>query len=117
MRHPENPPPGGAKTEISVSFSDIAGFTTMSEKLTPEKLVALLNEYLTVMTDVIDAFDGYVDKYIGDAIMAIWGGLVPDAEHARKGVRAAIAMRNECVRRAADWEARYGVRLMARGGL
>jgi adenylate cyclase len=117
MRHPEYLALGGAKREISVYFSDIAGFTTMSEKLTPEKLVALLNEYLTVMTDVIDAFDGYVDKYIGDAIMAIWGGLVPDAEHARKGVRAAVAMRNECVARAPGWEQRFGVKIMARGGL
>src|SRR5262249_25666391 len=56
MRHPEYLALGGAKREISVYFSDIAGFTTLSEKLTPEKLVALLNEYLTVMTDVIDAF-------------------------------------------------------------
>src|SRR5215470_6614236 len=117
MRHPEYLALGGAKREISVYFSDIAGFTTISEKLTPEKLVALLNEYLTVMTDVIDAFDGYVDKYIGDAIMAIWGALVPDAEHARKGVRAAIAMRNECVARAPGWEERFGVKIMARGGL
>jgi adenylate cyclase len=117
MTHPEYLALGGAKREISVYFSDVAGFTTISEKLPPEELVALLNEYLTVMTDVIDAHDGYVDKYIGDAVMAFWGGLIPDDQHAVKACRAAIAMRNECLRRAPDWERRFGVGLMARSGL
>ncbi len=69
------------------------------------------------MTDIVDAHDGYVDKYIGDAVMAFWGGLVPDAEHAAKAVRAAVAMRKECARRAPEWKARFGVDLMARAGV
>jgi adenylate cyclase len=117
MEHPEALALGGARREISVYFSDIAGFTTISEKLSAEDLVDLLNEYLTVMTDIVDEHDGYVDKYIGDAVMAFWGGLLPDREHARKAVRAAIAMRNECVRRAPDWRSRYGVDIMARAGV
>jgi adenylate cyclase len=102
---------------MSVYFSDVAGFTTISEKLSPELLVALLNEYLTVMTDIIDEHDGYVDKYIGDAVMAFWGGLIPDEQHAAKALRAACAMRNECVIRTAQWKQKYGVDLMARAGL
>jgi adenylate cyclase len=117
MAHPEYLALGGAKREISVYFSDIAGFTSISEMLTAEGLVALLNEYLTAMTDIIDAHDGYVDKYIGDAVMCFWGGLIPDAEHARKAARAAIAMRNDCIRRAPEWKERYGVDVMARSGV
>jgi adenylate cyclase len=82
MEHPEYLELCGARRDFSVYFSDIAGFTTISEKLGAEQLVDLLNEYLTVMTDIVDAHDGYVDKYIGDAVMAFWGGLVPDADHA-----------------------------------
>jgi adenylate cyclase len=117
MKHPEYLALGGARREMSVYFSDVAGFTTISEKLSPELLVALLNEYLTVMTDIIDEHDGYVDKYIGDAVMAFWGGLIPDPEHAKKGLRAACAMRNECIIRTAQWKHKYGVDLMARAGL
>src|SRR5262249_15516091 len=66
--------------------------------------------------DIIDEHDGYVDKYIGDAVMAFWGGLIPDEQHAAKALRAACAMRNECVIRTAQWKQKYGVDLMARAG-
>jgi adenylate cyclase len=117
MEHPEYLALGGARRDISVYFSDIAGFTTISEKLSAEDLVSLLNEYLTSMTDIVDDHDGYVDKYIGDAVMAFWGGLVPDKEHAHKAVRAAIAMRDENFRRAPEWKERYGVEVLARMGV
>ncbi len=117
MKHPEYLALGGARREISVYFSDIAGFTTISEGLSPERLVELLNEYLTAMTDIVDKYGGYVDKYIGDAVMAFWGGLVPDNEHARKAVLAAVEMRNECARRAPDWRQRFGADIMARAGV
>jgi adenylate cyclase len=117
MEHPEYLALGGARRDISVYFSDIAGFTTISEKLSAEDLVELLNEYLTTMTDIVDAHDGYVDKYIGDAVMAFWGGLIPDRDHARKAVRAAIAMRAACVRLAPGWKRRYGVEVAARAGI
>ena len=68
--------PGGEIKELRVLFSDIRGFTTISEGLTPDELVHLLNEYLGQMTEIIFATDGTLDKYIGDAIMAFWGSPV-----------------------------------------
>jgi len=67
---------GGEKKEVTILFSDIRGFTTFSEKLIPEELITLINDYLTIMTDIILKNDGTVDKYIGDAIMAFWGAPV-----------------------------------------
>ena len=69
------------------------------------------------MTDVVDKYDGYLDKYIGDAVMAFWGGLVPDDKHAEKAVLAAIDMRDECLRRNPEWKAKYGFDITARAGL
>ncbi len=117
MKHPEYLALGGARREISVYFSDIAGFTTISEGLTAESLVGLLNEYLTAMTDVVDRYDGYLDKYIGDAVMAFWGGLVPDDKHAEKAALAALDMRDECIRRNPEWKAKYGYDITARAGI
>ena len=72
-RDPDSLKLGGDQREMTVLFSDIRGFTSFSEKLDPETLVHLLNEYLTVMSDVIFKYDGTIDKYMGDAIMAFWG--------------------------------------------
>jgi adenylate cyclase len=74
---------GGDQREITVFFSDVQGFTTISEGLQPGELVSLLNEYLTAMTDIILTYGGFVDKYEGDAIMAFWGAPVPDPGPAR----------------------------------
>jgi adenylate cyclase len=83
---------GGEKKRVTLFFSDIAGFTTISESLkdTPEKLVEILNKYLTVMTDAVKARGGYVDKYIGDAVMAIWGAPLDDPHAERNAVEAAL---------------------------
>lgn len=83
---------GGDKRELTVMFSDIRGFTTMSEQMEPEELVELVNEFLGAMTDVIFAYDGTLDKYIGDAIMAVWGAPIPQADHAARACRAALGM-------------------------
>jgi adenylate cyclase len=107
----------GERRQMTVYFSDIAGFTTISEKLTPEKLVTLLNDYLTSMTDLVLAHGGVVDKYIGDAVMAFWGAPIPAPDHAAAAVRCAIAMRKRCVELQPTWEAEYGVHLTARAGL
>ncbi len=82
---------GGDSKELTIFFSDLAGFTTLSEALgSPQRLVSILNEYLTAMADIIMDYDGYVDKYEGDAIMAFWGAPVDDPNHAWKGCYAAI---------------------------
>jgi len=82
--------------ELSVLFSDVRGFTTISEALTPEDLSHYINEYLTNMSLVIrERHRGTLDKYIGDAIMAFWGAPVADAQHARNAVLAALGMQSE----------------------
>ncbi len=82
----------GRSEQLTVLFSDIVGFTSISEALTPKDLSAFINEYLTSMSLVIRDHRGTLDKYIGDAIMSFWGAPVADAEHARQGVLAALAM-------------------------
>lgn len=82
---------GGSKKEITVFFSDVRGFTTISESLSPEGLVQLLNEYLSEMTELIIDYRGTIDKYMGDAIMAFWGAPVRNDDHAYYACVAAIA--------------------------
>ncbi len=84
--------PGGEMKELTVMFSDIRGFTTLSEGLTPDELVLLLNEYLGEMTEAVFANQGTLDKYIGDAIMAFWGSPYPQEDHAVRGCRCALQM-------------------------
>ncbi len=84
---------GGEKRVLSVLFSDIRGFTSISEKLDPHVLLELLNEYLTPMTDIIvQDHQGTLDKYIGDAIMAFWGAPQEQPDHALRACRAALGM-------------------------
>lgn len=83
---------GGERREMTAFFSDVAGFSTISEQLTPEELVSLLNEYLTAMCDIISEYEGTVDKFEGDAIIAFWGAPLQQADHARRACLAAIDM-------------------------
>ncbi|MBW3005150.1 adenylate/guanylate cyclase domain-containing protein [Candidatus Woesearchaeota archaeon] len=92
MKDPEKLKLGGARKEITVFFSDIRGFTTISEKLSPEKLVHILNEYLTAMTDIVMKHEGVVDKYIGDAIMAFWGAPMKQPDHAEMACSTSVDM-------------------------
>jgi len=96
---------GGDKKELTVLFSDIRGFTTISEKLTPEELVALLNEYLTVMTNQVFHYDGLLDKYMGDAIMAVFGAPLTQPDHAKRACFTALAMMKELRRLQEKWRA------------
>ena len=80
------------KTEITVMFSDVRGFTTISEKLDAQELATLLNEYLTDMTQIVFRHNGTLDKYIGDAVMAFWGAPFEIPRHATEGCRAALEM-------------------------
>lgn len=88
----------GESRELTVLFSDVRGFTTISESLKPNELREYINEYLTVMSEIIRSHRGTLDKYIGDAIMAFWGAPIADAEHAELATKAAIAMQEEAVR-------------------
>lgn len=83
---------GGEKKNITVFFSDVRDFTSISEKLTPEELSSCLNQYMGVMTDIIFKTSGTLDKYIGDAIVAFWGAPLKVENHAYKAVTAAIEM-------------------------
>jgi len=85
------------EAELTILFSDVRGFTGISEKLKPEELREYMNEYLTEMSGIIRSeYRGTLDKYIGDAIMAFWGAPVEDAQHARNGILAALAMQKKC---------------------
>ena len=83
---------GGEKRNITIFFSDIRGFTSISEKLTPEELVNLLNEYLTEMTSIIIKDEGLVDKYMGDSIMAFWGAPLEQPNHAELACSSSLEM-------------------------
>lgn len=84
---------GGEIREVTIFFSDVAGFSSISEKLTPTELVSLMNEYLSAMADIVEEHGGFVDKYIGDSIVAVFGAPMDDPDHARNAVRAALRCR------------------------
>ncbi|MTW15146.1 CHASE2 domain-containing protein [Rhodoplanes serenus] len=89
----EPPALGGEMRDVTVFFSDIAGFSSIAETMTPQALVAWMNAYLSEMTDIIEACGGYVDKYIGDSIVAVFGAPANDPDHARSAVTAALRCR------------------------
>jgi adenylate cyclase len=93
------------RSELTILFSDIRNFTGISEKLTPDGVVALLNPYLDVMTTVIHKHGGTVDKYEGDAIVAFFGAPMHYADHAKRAARAALDMRVELVKLKEGWRA------------
>ncbi len=87
----ESPPElGGVDKDITVFFSDIRDFTTLSERLTPQKVLNHLNKYFTAMTDIILKYDGTLDKYVGDEIMCFWGAPKPQENHAELACKAAL---------------------------
>lgn len=86
---------GGERKDATIFFSDVRGFTAMSEKMPPEEVVELLNEYMTSMVSVIRRHGGIVDKYIGDAIMAIWGVPIGREDDTYQAVKACLEMRKE----------------------
>jgi adenylate cyclase len=92
------------RSDISILFSDIRGFTTLSEKLPPEDVVALLNPYLEAMSKVIYKHHGTVDKYEGDAILAFFGEPVPFKDHAVRALRASLDMRVALDELKKQWE-------------
>lgn len=91
-RDPEHYTMEGRSAELTVLFADVRGFTALAETLPPDELAILMNDYLSAMTDVIRAYRGTLDKYIGDAVVAFWGAPLADPQHARHAVEAALAM-------------------------
>ena len=86
---------GGERKEAAILFSDIRSFTAISERLEPEEVVEFLNEYMTRMVNCVNNTNGVVDKFIGDAIMAIWGAPVSHGNDIENAVNAALMMRHE----------------------
>jgi adenylate cyclase len=106
LAHPDRAELGGKRREMSVLFSDIRGFTTVTEQGNPEELVAQLNEYFSRMVDVVFRHKGTVDKFVGDMVMALYGAPLDDAEHAEHAVAAAIDMVRELGELNRGWAAR-----------
>ncbi len=108
---------GGDNKEVTILFTDIKAFTTFSEKHTPQEVVARLNEYLAAMVQVIERFDGTVDKFIGDGIMAYWGAPLTQPEHAKLAAACMLAMKETMQELGRKW-AREGVEpFVIRGGV
>jgi adenylate cyclase len=105
LKNPDKLKLGGEKKDLTVLFSDIRGFTSISERMTPEGLVKFLNEYLTKMTDLVFKYDGLLDKYMGDAIMAIWGAPLDQPDHVRRACLTALDMVEELHRLQKKWSA------------
>lgn len=99
---------GGEKKLISILFVDIRGFTTMSEHLEPSEVVNILNEYLNLCAEAIFKYEGVLDKYIGDAAMALFGSLLDDEDHAFKAVQTALYMQKGASELSKRLEEKYG---------
>jgi adenylate cyclase len=105
MKNPDSVKLGGEVKEVSILFSDVRGFTAMSERLSAPEVVEVLNEYLTAMVDIVIANDGTLDKYVGDAIMAVWGSPVADPQHEVKSAKTAVQMMEVLHELQAKWKA------------
>jgi len=108
---------GGEKRELTIFFSDIEKFSSFSERLDPPVLTALLNDYLSDMSAIIQEEGGYLDKYIGDAIVAFWNAPLDQPDHAVRACRAAVRCGRKLAERRAEFEQRTGAVVKARIGL
>jgi len=97
VKHPELLKLGGETKDLSLLFSDIRGFATLSEHFSAQELTAFMNRFMTPMTEIILSINGTIDKYIGDSIMAFWNAPLDDPNHARHACDAALAMRSHLV--------------------
>ena len=111
MAHPNLAELGGARREMTVLFSDLRGFTTITEAGHPEELVQQLNEYFTRMVDIVFRNGGTVDKFVGDMVMALFGAPVDDVDHADAAVTAAVEMVRELGELNRHWAANSRVQL------
>jgi adenylate cyclase len=107
----------GEERELSILFTDIRGFTAISEQLTPQQIVTLLNRYFTPMTALVRESSGTVDKFIGDALMAFWNAPLDVPNHAIRAVSAALAMQDTLTRLRPELHAEFGVNLTIGAGI
>jgi adenylate cyclase len=117
IQHPERLKLGGERRILSIFFSDLQGFTSISEGLDPKELTALLNDYLSAMTDIIHEENGTVDKYEGDAIIAFWNAPLEVPEHAVKAVRAAVRCQQVLAEMRPGFKERIGKEMFMRIGI
>jgi adenylate cyclase len=117
LENPDKIKLGGERKICTVLFSDVQGFTTISEKLEPEELVALLNEYLTAMTNIVFKYDGMLDKYEGDAIMAVFGAPVSLENDSLNACLCALEMQEKLREQRKKWAEEGKPELYARVGL
>lgn len=111
IRHRHDAALTSSRRLITVLFSDLRGFTALSEKLRPEQVVEILTDYLTELTGVVFQHGGTVDKYVGDCIMALYNVPFDQQDHAAQAVRTAIEFQRRTRALSAKWEARLGVQL------
>jgi len=105
LNNPEALHLGGSKREVTVFFTDIKGFTTISEQFEPEVLIEIVNEYLTAMTEIVMQNEGTLDKYVGDAIVAYFGAPIDQPDHAKRACETALQMREKLAELNAGWKA------------
>lgn len=117
VQHPERLKLGGELRALSIFFSDVRGFTSISERLNPQELTALLNDYLTAMTDIIYSHGGTVDKYEGDAIIAFWNAPLAQKDHAQLAVHTALECQAKLTELNPGYKAQIGAELHQRIGL
>ena len=98
LAHPEKLALGGERREVTMFFTDLKGFTTLSEKLGPEQVASILNQHFTGATAIIKRHKGTVNRFMGDAVMAMWGAPVDDPQQAVHAVRAACEMQEDIAR-------------------
>ncbi len=117
VEDPSNLSLGGERREMTAFFSDVQGFSTISESLTPDELVHLLNEYLTEMCDIIAEHDGTIDKFEGDAIIAFWGAPLQQDNHATLACLSCIDMQKRLIELREKWAQEGKPQLLARMGV
>lgn len=117
LRDPKHLQLGGEKRELTIMFTDLAGFSTFSERLEPVELTALLNDYLSEMTDIILEEGGTLDKYEGDAIIAFWNAPLEQSDHAVRACRAALRCQRRLNELRPAYQQRTGAALHMRVGL
>lgn len=108
---------GGDRRELSIFFSDIQGFTSISEKMEPARLTEFINKYLSFMTDIIQDSGGYVDKYIGDAVVAFWNAPLDQEDHAAQALHSALECQRHLAERQESFQKEYGFSLITRIGI